>query len=64
MPDGYGALVTYREDSLDISFFCYQGSVRRNVDMCGEAEISVLIQGRMDACLCFAYTPISSVSLV
>ena len=47
MSDGYRALVIYGEESLDMSFLCYHGSVWRNVDMCGEVEVGMAIYGRI-----------------
>ena len=37
----------YGEDSSDMSFLCYRGSVRRGEDMRGEIEAGVVIHGRI-----------------
>jgi len=46
-----------------MAFVCYHGSVRRNKDMWGYIEISVVIDGRVRY-LCFAYSRVFTVSLV
>ena len=57
--------VVYGIDYIDMSFLCYQGSVRRNKGMWRNAEINVVIHGRIRTCyLYFTYTPVFTVNLV
>ena len=47
MTDRFRALAIYGEDSPDLSFLCYHGSVRRNVGMRRDIEIGMVIHRRM-----------------
>ena len=58
--DCFRALAICREDSSDVSFLYYHGSMWRNVGMGGDTEIGVVISGRIWVLwLCFIDTPVS-----